>query len=503
MLDKAYKLLPLLILPVLIMVTCTSICDPDIWFHIRIGKDLLLNHSVDWNNYYWSGVTENYSFLRYTFLGDIILYLIHFLGSSFGLVAFRCICVLTCLYCLWAISDKKITAWKVLLFIMLIIGTYQKQMVRNSMFALAFLPILLYLFENKKYCLMGGLVILWNFIHGSYLLGFSMLVILLASDAFDRTFTWKKTHINKYIIIILITFGVISIKNPLTTSTFTPDLIKKVAQSTPSNTVFQKGPGLQSIDFTSPFKYNRNYVRFSFVLGLITLCLVKPKRMIYIAPYVAICYIGMGYIRTVGYIPIISVFTLLKAEKDGNIRTLPPELLSLGLSLLIIFGLYTEKLVIRFPLSQIDFGKAIYYTDKVPAVAKRYKQTFTTMQNGGYLLSKGMRVSIDTNFAPHPKNVFDSFLNVRTNPDQLIKYCDSAVICINEVNYIQAFAKSKQWNLIAIDSGMVLFGTKKQKPVIMIGQEEIDSMAKDHRKLWDNVLRLYNLKRQPLQNTVK
>jgi len=493
------KLFYLTLIIAAIPVLCTTIIDSDIWWHMQHGKDLIINQSVDYSSYYWTKVTTNQFALRFTALGDMILYLAHYLGGNPGLVSFRCMMMMVCVVSLFLCSDRKPNGFKLLIFVGLIIGTYQTQLLRNSIFSLALLPLLLYLFEQKKYVSMGVTVVLWNFLHGSYLMGFGIMGILFFSDAVDTMTDGKRfKNIWIHLSILIITFSIIAYKNPMTTSYASIPRIAQITTSVPNQSVFQPGKDRDtSIDFLSPFKIKRTYIRCSFIMGLLTLMLVRPRRAKYLLPFLTLGYFGVGYVRMVGYIAIISTYTLMIAEKNNDLRYKLNDWLPISLALLIIFAVYTEKLQVRFPMGSIGFDKNIMYTTKCANLSRRYKRTFTTLTNGGFLLYHWYphkKVSIDTHWAPHPKDVMEATKSVVFNADPVAKIADSALLCHANRHYVVSFAKSKLWHVAGVDRGMVLFTTEKVKPQLLYTQEEYDSMRKVAKLVLHQTLATCNIK---------
>ena len=98
-----WSLLILSILPV----TLRKIIDVDIWWHILFGRHYIASFSIpDLSTFYFTEISDNYTDLRFTFVGDILLYLIYAAGGETGLQLFRVLCVLVCGYLFLSMPEK-------------------------------------------------------------------------------------------------------------------------------------------------------------------------------------------------------------------------------------------------------------------------------------------------------------------------------------------------------------------------------------------------------------
>ncbi|MCP4585357.1 hypothetical protein [Pseudoalteromonas sp.] len=474
----------------------TTINDPDLYFHMATGKDMVINHTVDYSKYYYSQVTDNYADQRYTFLGDIILYMVHFIGQDVGLILLRVLMVAMCCYFLFMVSDLKPDFFKLLLLVLLVLGTYQLQMIRNSIISLGCLSLLFYMIDNRRYFGIIFLLLSWCCIHGSYLLAFAFLCILAVCDVLDKS-VYDRSIARKHILLwglcIAVCFIVINFNNPLTASYFNVNSVKNVVQSSSLNaTIFKSDPNLLSFDFQNPFLLDRWYIRVSFMVAVFTLCVVRPIRFKYVIPFIAIMTVGLGYVRMVGYIPIVCCYILFTAQRSNHIRKIPQTVCAVIL-LMVAIGIYTHTDKLLFSFTEFGFKRNMIYSDRCAKIAaQKYKGeiTFNTMDNGSYLLwlwYPGKRVFIDTHFAPHPNIVFTAYKGFCNNPEQLKQVCRSAIIPFNTPKLIKNFIKAG-WYAEYIDSGNVLLSSLKCEVKVLVDQKEYDRMSDKHKRIFNVVL---------------
>ena len=374
-----WSVLFLFILPISLI----KIYDIDIWWHLQLGRSILENFEYpDFSEFYFTPVKQNTSNFRITWLGDILLYGIHFFSGDIGLQALRLAAVLIlCFLLLRGAGDKKYKSWQLTLLMLLVVGTYQKQLIRNSLFALIFTPLIFWLWWKVRYegkekfiWIFPALLGLWSCIHGSYLLGFGLLLLILLGDLIDNLrgiSDNKKGTYTKYFIVALLSFVAIALWNPQATSYFSLKKINKiifmnykspktgvesfntangsnnssldqvngltseklsqkhfleVLKEYLNNTLLKRSNSIvNSADFVSPFEeLDKIYVCVCLLVGAMSLLAIlfvfHPIRISNLFPLLAILFFGTGYLRLTGYIPIFSIAVLFSAYANDNTR---------------------------------------------------------------------------------------------------------------------------------------------------------------------------------------
>jgi hypothetical protein len=338
--------------------------------------------------------------------------------------------------------------------LLLVVGTYEKQLVRNSLFALIFCPLLFYIWWHVRYrqrvfliWLYPIIIGLWGCFHGSYLLGFGLLALILFGDVLDSLLgklSLSRKNLLQYFTVLSLSFFLISVANPRTASYYNLNWFKTIFSVSKSgsgddasngerkrqnsvseiigsneaaffsslkvglnNTLFKtnRKAGF-SADFSSPFdNLYRPFVWICLLFGIVAwimLCfMIRPLRFSSLLPLFAVSIFGCGYLRIIGYIPIVAGAVLFIALSQGEIKTgrLVQKLSGIELggafvAGLLIVAVYLD-LVFGFPVSfstrlhVFGVGRIPIYSEKCADILLEdsfVHNVFTTRNNGGYLL---------------------------------------------------------------------------------------------------------------------
>jgi len=513
--------LVLLVLPV----SFVKVHDIDIWWHMQCGKTVFeLFAWPDFSDYYFTPVTQNTSTLRTTWLGDVLFFLIHSVSGDIGLQALRLSAVLTACLLVRSQAGKEYKGWHLLLLILLVAGTYQKQLIRNSLFALFLVPLLFWVWyqihtkEKINYLWFYPLILgIWSSLHGSYLLGFGLVILILTGDSIDilrGISEGSRQQIIKYIAVIVLSFIAISLWNPTTKKYYNISRLITVFKSVQSNEQIENSPDIQvpgsekrdvgtltsflrnlnttifdtsgqtsiSADFLSPFdRLNRLYVwvaLLSGVLGLFIIGLmIRPVRFSNVFPFIMILLAGMGYLRLCGYIPLVTAAVVFHAAGKSEINSILSDvklskiswmLLPVIICLVWSIGVYHYPVALGTRLHDFGAGRISTYSNRCPdAVFKEYRdhKVFTTMSTGGYLLYKWYpekKVFVDGFFAPHESKVMEHLQLMTkqgTDPDFLYtEYgIDVALVEHTRGSVSKTFFNSENWYVRYVDTGMICF----------------------------------------------
>lgn len=568
----------LFILPV----SLAKVYDIDIWWHMQCGRSILENFAwPDFSEYYFSPVTQSTRGLRYTWLGDILFHLVYSFSGDTGLQMLRLGFVIGACVMLRSLAGANYRGWQLALIMLVVVGTYQKQIIRNSMFALVLVPLLFWIWHlvrnrnrEKLVWLYPPVLGLWSCLHGSYLLGFSLVVLILFGDLLDRLRKLDRLSLDRILshgAVLLLSFGLIALWNPTTMSFFNVSRIlssfgveqvvetpKVKAENTVTlpgekealypelmikesdfvytgkkltgplgavkhwlnNTIFKSsGTASKSADFVSPFdKLDRFYVIVSLlsgVIGLFFVCfLIRPVRFSTLLPFVAVLIAGLGYLRLVGYIPLMTAAAIFQASGS---RELKPwfelkggDVSAWCFSLIMILVLWINCLL-GFPFKVgtlnhvFGFGRIPVYSGSCPdAVLFNYRDNpvFTTMSTGGYLLYRWFpdkKVFADGFFAPHAKNVMLHLRLMREkgiNPDFLhAEYgIGLALVDHSSGSVLNTFFNSENWHVRYIDTGMVCFVFEPDyfsdipRPEVLFDSRSFNVLPRHFRQLAANSL---------------
>ncbi len=183
--------------------TLTKIINLDLWWHLACGKFFVENGFYPpTGTFTFSPVNPTTSNIK-TWFGDIVFYLVYFAGRETGLQVFRVVMTAVPLCLAALIARKKYNLWLVAFGLLLISGTLQMQLLRNSIFILLFMPLIMGIWwyikkKNKpKYYYLVLLYIpimgLWSIMHGYALVGCYIVFIIFIGDVLDGVIR-KSSH---------------------------------------------------------------------------------------------------------------------------------------------------------------------------------------------------------------------------------------------------------------------------------------------------------------------
>jgi tetratricopeptide (TPR) repeat protein len=416
----------------IVFVGLVKLYNPDIWFHVQLGRGILENLGApDFSKFYFTPVVKNVPDLRFTWLADIILFLAHWAGGDFGLQVLQLLVIIVPCILLMSISKYRTNGWMLLLLLVVVIGTYQKQMARNAMIALPFVALVFWIWhqaknEGKRKWLWAFPVLIgtWGCMHGSYLLGFGLMVLIFIGDILDtlridKTFDRRSALV--YFAISLIAFTAISIKNPTTGAYYNPEKFFKifsvskadVAENNPTsvkqvagkafigldlktskiirgttkethhdifvaikeklnNTFFNtSGQVMLSSEFESPFdNLGYLYVKICLcacILSFILLLFIRPFRFAYFFSIASVAFLGLGYLRFIAYMPLVGAAVLVIAAKNRELKLVWNEKWASILAVIVVALMGADvasgfKVPIGTPLAMFGFGRVPIYS---------------------------------------------------------------------------------------------------------------------------------------------
>jgi hypothetical protein len=166
--------------------------DPDVWWHIKVGQDILRTH-------HWP-TTDPYSFtalgnpwIAYEWLGEIVLALVYRAGGVVSLciflIAFGSIVILA-LYALATMRSKNSkAAFIVALFVTSL--AFASFTLRPQMFGYLFLILTLLVMEKFRKGIFWPLwtlpliFLMWVNVHGSFIIGIGVVALYLVAGLFS------------------------------------------------------------------------------------------------------------------------------------------------------------------------------------------------------------------------------------------------------------------------------------------------------------------------------
>ena len=427
----------LLLILALIPFLFHTILDVDLFWHMSCGKELLTTGKIDYTHLYYSIVTDLHSNQKFTWMGDILLFLIHYVGGAIGLQLFRSILICLLPWFLWEVSDKKLNLFKVCVGILVLLGCGQLYLLRNSIFSLLFYPMLWYFILKNKPIHTIILLMLWSMIHGSYMMGIIMAPIIYISSLKNFRY-WIFFSL---IGLVVLLNSVLPIQNYLHLPT----------SFNLNDTIFHVD-SLTSRDFLSPFIYLKPYTVAMLILTGMVIGLIKKPKLVYILPFIATFIPGFGYIRMIGYHAITCAIVLIFAECNGDIRRfpgimyLPPAVFGIIIIWACYFQFFGLGLHPKYrELSGIDYKSEVLSTDTI----------------AGYLyFQHGIRGYIDTFFEPHPSEVRNQYNIWLMFPERIPAAINTCMLSKDDAFY---FYKSEVWEKTFEGTYNVVFRRKEKK----------------------------------------
>jgi len=533
-----------------IFVGLFPIHNADIWWHIAWGQQILAQHTLfpSADFFYFTPIARGYlRELPNTFLGDVGLTLLFRYGGTTALQ----LLVLVCLFggaCFilapWKDKiekDKKWGSLALFFFVAFCIGTCQLQVIRNSIISLIFFPLTLalyYLWHTRR----GGkkfiiayvvLLLIWSWIHPSYLLGIVSLLLLYAGDCVENflrrrplsgalpscrallaltflflvtlTYSWQP----RQLVTASLTHSASSLTHFLKKEqqTFTSQALStKITQP-----LWGKSAAPLSGDFVPTWKVMHHPAAWSSMLLALTawLSLLFYRgfhKLGFIGLLALTTYFGCCYLRGTGYLTIVSIFILTFVLTTMEFRS--PRLVVMvlrGATLLVLIAIagmidltFSRQSEFFFKEKSRVFGlgKAAVFNEAPYNFTKTHfvdAPCFTTMVTGSYasLLWKDQKkVFIDAFFAPHPNELWKDYnALLETNDDTLLDryHISIALIENSRFDWQSFFLNAPAWRPVAIDKGVTLYGKQDfisaETPIeILFDHTEVASLAPTERR---------------------
>jgi len=193
-----------------------SFKDGDVWFHLAYGKYFLANHTLIPDHTVFSWTPSDNSTIYCTWIPDISLYFLYYLGGLPALFSFRYLCFLLFILMVIQYAWKNQIIFHPLTWLICLTGLLMSQsaaFVKPEVFSFVFITILAWLWftirsgiDQKKgifLCyLIPFLFLTWVNSHGGYIFGMIFLGILFLGEMLNA-FSGEKFNpeIRKHFII--------------------------------------------------------------------------------------------------------------------------------------------------------------------------------------------------------------------------------------------------------------------------------------------------------------
>lgn len=202
-----------------------QITTSDCWWNMAVGRWLAEHHTApNYADFYFTPLKAVVPDIRWTALGNLLLYSCYAIGGDAGLQALSVLCIGAACLLLRRLRSGPMTGWCTALFVVVAFGTYQLQLPRAALFSLPLTALLLWVFSRYRVTrrplwawAMAGVVALWGITHGSYLLGCVLSAILLIVDVFEgwregKLVLWQRARLAASVLFVALLS--VSIGNP-------------------------------------------------------------------------------------------------------------------------------------------------------------------------------------------------------------------------------------------------------------------------------------------------
>lgn len=361
----------------------TKIESADLWWHLACGRYFFENGSYPpTGTFTFSPVKPFPGSNALTWLGDLALFFIYqFSGGETGLQVLRVVAVCVPVWVFVRLSQNRTNTWTLLGALFIVMGTYQQNLLRNSIFALFFLPLMVLLWHtavqhrNFRWLLPYPFILLaWTHMHGYALVGLWILALFFLGEVVDQGIRKESRNFRFLAIlfaVLVCSWAIVNVNwhvNPLKILyNIQADILQKDMDK---KTAFEKkdqkpksAPHLSPLSdnwITSRFNTGKEYAKhlfrpflkggdadyvleyvspfdaygilpaktlfiFSFLYMGYLLCGFffdrKGLKASYILPSLASIFLGLGYVRTLAF-PFLIALPLMAAHLPGLVAAL-------------------------------------------------------------------------------------------------------------------------------------------------------------------------------------
>ncbi|MFB6347131.1 MAG: hypothetical protein ABEK50_15515 [bacterium] len=413
-------------------------------------------------------------------MGNLTLVGVYQLGDIYGYLLFRGLIVLFAALVVHSIIDFDTHPFWLLTLVFFAFCLIQKTHMRTAIFSIPFTTLLMWLWFKYYYQgqskLLYGIPIVflfWSNIHGSYIVGVGFLILLVLGALVNRLFRVQPgVSPIKFLLILLLTLGIVTYVKPfpdhqaynkakqtLKRSGSTLGLIERSQDNKQAGRIqsyffagtferthaervrkrkrssvyrilktvlrlpFDSGGQFQSAEFAFPYQHPKFiFVRAGFLIASVSLLVFllapAPFRCDLFLALLGSLLLGLGYLRTVSYVALVTVPVMFIRFQIGDYKNWLTNRLSVTSSLAsllavwilagnILFLIYINdvKTLTGNPHHELGFNTISRFD---PAAAERVlkhdprARYFNTYNIGSFLIWKWWpykRVFFDSKFS--------------------------------------------------------------------------------------------------------
>lgn len=516
----------------------------DLWKALYTGRYIALEGGFPaHHNFTFMPVKTNLSRHGWTWLGNLCFYGTYKIGELPALQFFRLFLMLFPVLLFHSLVDYRPGAGLLALFSLFLLGIKQKLMLRNALFLIPFLALLIWSWarfsgtrSRKIYLFIPPTIWLWSNLHGSYLVGLGFLGLFVLGKQLD---SWLADRSGKLLFKYWLVLG-LSLAGTILLHPRGPDLhpvnrIQRLVPGNHSSTVSTGGRNdlskrsspawsswlkqnwryslfkkeLYSTEFDFPLdNLHKIYVAASLLvllLGTTAFVVAWPVfRWELFLPFLGSVYLGLAVLRAVAVIPLVCVGIMLTKASRGDFDDFSGNrwyfigALSLTVFLLcyLTLGPLFEKPSKHFSYNDYrprGFGRHPRFSRAVPAYLRREYPNVKVLNAydlGSWLIWNWWpqrRVFIDSKNSAYAEEFRKHIFN--KNYVQLAREYKLSVVVLpldSELLYAY-FIPAPKWRLLAFDRGMVALARKNfldnrgQTEPRPVGQLRLEPVADQSR----------------------
>jgi hypothetical protein len=552
----------------------------DLWKALYSGRYLALFQEFPHHSTFTYSPVEDFQYRNtYNWLGNLFFVGAFSLIGVPGLQIFRLFVLLFAAGLVWGLSDYQFSPLMLFVLVPFVFGIKQKLLLRTAIFAVPGMILLMWVW--CRYELSTGsfylwfipvILLFWSNMHGSYLVGFGVFLLLIIGEVADRLILKRTVDyrwILKITVILLITVFAITFVKPFpdykglsmfggvgnriltavgldNPPTNPPDFSGKGKHNSTSTqrTITnpksdqQKRLSLRSLR-RKAVKSVKNLVRgflftdqswrsgefgfplyaFSSLFVMMTLTLipfsigifivnVSKIRFSHVLPILGAMILGLGYLRTTAYFPLVAVPVGVLKYRLGHFEQLkfgriPNIAASIGLIVLTAnlgFRVYQGD-VYRFFGSnshRFSWGSATRFSENMPGyILRNYPDTRVLVH---YNLSSFYiwnwwpykKVFIDTKGSAYQDDFFAKY--GENSPQKLAEMYDISLILmpISIPRNILQLIPQEDWAVVTFDEGTILY-ERVEKPKSINPIKKTLVTAEDYNKFPESLKRGFNV----------
>lgn len=206
--------------------TVSRIIGWDLWWHLSCGRYLWENGAYPSPDTFSFTPVKNFSVNSFVWLGDLFLYCIYKFGFGIaGLHVFKFLIISFPAFIIYVLSGRAKSLWVLFFGYMAIVGSLQMHSYKNAMFAMFFIPDIVWLIANHErvsrllttICL-AGILSAWTYMHGYVQVGFVVACLGFGGallDGFVRKDSGKIKSAIFFMFICLVSYQIVSINYPV------------------------------------------------------------------------------------------------------------------------------------------------------------------------------------------------------------------------------------------------------------------------------------------------